>query len=154
MLETSLAFVVFGRPQGKGSKRVMPGAKGTGYHVVDSNRNARPWANQVSDKARLAMADAARGLSQPELLRGAVSVELTFYFLRPKSHYGSGRNSDALRPSAPEFMTVMPDVDKLARCALDALTGVVIADDAQVARLVADKRYGGPERLVGCVREL
>ncbi len=48
----------------------------------------------------------------------------------------------------------MPDVDKLARCALDALSGVVIKDDAQVVELYARKRYGEPERLEVAVHEL
>ena len=35
------------------------------------------------------------------------------------------------------------DIDKLCRGVLDALTGVVFADDAQVVRLTAGKNYGG-----------
>ena len=49
--------------------------------------------------------------------------------------------------SAPRHMAVMPDIDKLARCALDALTGIVFEDDAQVTELRLRKGFGEPERL-------
>jgi crossover junction endodeoxyribonuclease RusA len=34
-----------------------------------------------------------------------------------------------------------PDLDKLTRSILDALTGVVLDDDAQIVRLLAEKVY-------------
>jgi len=40
------------------------------------------------------------------------------------------------RPTRP------PDIDKIARALLDALTGVAYADDAQVTELVISKAYG------------
>ena len=142
----TLRFVVLGRPQGKGSKQVMP-VKGPRRFVVrDANPRARPWAQAVSTVAH----EAYHG----ELIRGPVSVSIAFYFARPKGHYGTGRNADALRASAPAQMTTMPDVDKLARCALDALTGIVIRDDAQIVDLHAGKRYGEPERAEITIREL
>ena len=135
-------FTVVGRPQQKGSKTSRqyprPGG-GVNVRMVDSNPNAKPWAATVS-------AAAAEAYDLPELLTGPVLVELVFYFARPKSHWGTGRNADLLRDSAPEHMVTMPDVDKLARCALDALTGVVLRDDAQVVQLYAVKAYGTPER--------
>ena len=44
-------------------------------------------------------------------------------------------------------MGSMPDLDKLARCAVDALTGIVLKDDALISELALAKRYGDPERL-------
>jgi Holliday junction resolvase RusA-like endonuclease len=138
-----IRFTVLGHPQAKGSKRALPtgGRVGARPVLVDSNRRARPWAALVTDAARQAHAGA--------LIRGAVRLELVFYFARPQGHYGTGRNKGQLRASAPARMVVAPDVDKLARCALDALTGVLLADDRQVTELLAAKAYadGGPERL-------
>lgn len=139
---TDIRFSVLGRPQQKGSKRAFLG-KGKPI-VVDSNAKARPWANQVSA--------AARDVYQGELIRDAVQVELFFFFARPKAHYGSGRNAGTVLASAPRHMIVMPDVDKLARCAVDALTGVLFKDDSQIWRLIAAKGYGEPERLEVIVR--
>ena len=64
-------------------------------------------------------------------LEGAVSVELHFLLLRPPSV------SEKKRP----YPSVMPDIDKLARAALDAMTGIVFRDDAQVVRLDVTKAY-------------
>jgi Holliday junction resolvase RusA-like endonuclease len=144
-----LSFVVLGRPQGKGSKRVLPirgktKAGGQSVVLVDSNKNARPWANRVSAAALEAVE--ANPDALPALIRGPVAVTLVFYFARPRGHYGIGRNINRLRPSAPAHMATMPDVDKLARCALDALVGVLIKDDGQVTALHAAKRFDEPER--------
>jgi Holliday junction resolvase RusA-like endonuclease len=135
---TEIRFTVLGRPQQKGSKRVL-GRPGQRPRIVDANTKARPWADRVSA--------AARDVYHAELIRDGVEVELGFFFARPKSHFGSGRNAGTVLASAPRHMTVMPDVDKLARCAIDALTGVVLKDDALITRLVAVKGFGEPERL-------
>jgi len=42
-----------------------------------------------------------------------------------------------------------PDIDKLSRAVLDALTGIVFSDDAQVADLQAHKFFADAERPVG-----
>ena len=79
-------------------------------------------------------------------IRDAVEIELRFFFARPKAHMGTGKNAGIVLASAPRRMIVMPDVDKLCRCAIDSLTGIVFKDDSQIARLVAVKSYGEPER--------
>ena len=67
----------------------------------------------------------------------AVKLSAKFYFQRPKSHYGTGRNAETLRDSAPPEHIQTPDVDKLVRLISDALTiAGVIADD----RLIVDVR--------------
>jgi Holliday junction resolvase RusA-like endonuclease len=135
-----ISFVVLGHPQAKGSKRAIP-IRGRSYPALaDSNPRAKAWASLVSGAAHEAMAGA------PILRVEPVAVELAFYFDRPKGHYGTGRNAWRLKDSAPSHMIVMPDADKLARCALDALTGIVFRDDAQVADLGVVKWYGTPER--------
>jgi Holliday junction resolvase RusA-like endonuclease len=142
LVTDELRFVVFGRSQGKGSKRVLPHRHSGRVVLVDSNKNARPWANQVA-RAAVAAMEADR---RSRLMRGAVAVRVTFCFARPKGHFGTGRNLGKLVPSAPQHMTTMPDLDKLARCTLDALTGTVLADDSQIADLRARKVYSEPER--------
>jgi Holliday junction resolvase RusA-like endonuclease len=39
---------------------------------------------------------------------------------------------------------VAPDLDKLVRAVLDALTAVAYRDDGQVTRITATKEYGTP----------
>lgn len=68
---------------------------------------------------------------------GAVAVEMTFSFVRPKSV------SERKRP----YMTVKPDLDKLVRAVLDALTHHAYDDDSQVVQLKVCKVYGLDEHL-------
>lgn len=143
---TEIHFTVLGRPQGKGSKRSTP-VRSQGlirYVIRDANPNAKPWAARV--------AAAARDAYQGDLIREAVEIELGFFFARPKSHFGTGRNAGTVLASAPRHMIVTPDCDKLVRCAGDALTGIVFKDDAQITRLIAVKGYGEPERLEVTIR--
>lgn len=68
-------------------------------------------------------------------------VDFIFYFTRPKSHYGSGRNAFMVKDSAPPYPAVKPDTTKLVRCAEDALSGVVWIDDVQIVSQTAKKLY-------------
>lgn len=65
-------------------------------------------------------------------------VTLRFYLPRPKHHYGA----KGLRDSAPTSHTSKPDLDKLVRAVLDAVTDAKVwVDDAHVVRVVASKEY-------------
>lgn len=64
-----------------------------------------------------------------------VLVSLTFRFPRPRSHYGKR----GLLPSAPPAVSRKPDIDKLVRSVLDALTGLLWHDDSQVVGVMATK---------------
>ena len=80
---------------------------------------------------------------QREPLTGAVSVDVVFTFARPKSHYGTGRNADVVKESAPEHHLQAPDSDKLSRLILDGLEMAgVVRNDSQVCRLNIDKQWG------------
>lgn len=60
-----------------------------------------------------------------------IDIQITFIFPRPKT---------VKRKKRPQ-MTVKPDVDKLVRSTLDALTGVAYDDDSQVVHVDAYKIY-------------
>lgn len=74
------------------------------------------------------------------LLDGPLELLVVFTVPRPKGHYGAR----GLRPSAPEYPAVRPDVTKLLRAVEDACTGIVWRDDAQIIEQHATKRYGEP----------
>ena len=69
-----------------------------------------------------------------------------FLFPRPKSHFGTGRNADKLKASAPVhcISRAHGDTSKLIRSTEDAISASsgypVIEDDSQV-ELVCEKRY-------------
>lgn len=74
-----------------------------------------------------------------------VAVMITFFFPRPKSHFGTGRNSAKLKPSAPQHHTRKPDADNAAKAVLDALSegsGIGLwKDDTQVIELIIMKAW-------------
>ena len=73
-----------------------------------------------------------------EPVQTAVAVEATFYFPRPKSHLLA--NGD-LTKKAPPLKTTAPDLDKLARCLLDAGSGYLYQDDKQIVSINIDKQW-------------
>lgn len=129
-----VSFTVYGVAQPAGSK--TPGRrKDGGMFVRDSAKKGAPWRRQVAQVAGEAM-------NGTGLLDGPLQLVVTFTVPRPKGHYGAR----GLRPSAPRFPSVRPDVTKLLRAVEDAITGVVWRDDAQVITQHACKLYGEPAR--------
>ncbi|UUW88440.1 RusA family crossover junction endodeoxyribonuclease [Pimelobacter simplex] len=131
---TSLVVSVIGTPVQQGSKV----ANRFGHGVRDSNdRKLRPWRAEVSGTVAETMV--ATGW---QTLDGPIEISLAFFHTRPAAHYGTGRNAGVLKPSAPYWKSTAPDIDKLTRAILDALTdAAAIRDDARVARLVAEDRW-------------
>lgn len=121
-------FFVPGLPAPQGSKRHV----GNGV-MIESSAKVKPWREAVK-----AAALAERVAHTP----GPVSIALHFMFPRPKSHYGTGKNAHIQKPSAPTWHSVKPDLDKLIRSTLDALTDCgLIDDDSRVVQLFPSKRY-------------
>jgi hypothetical protein len=99
---------VYGTPQQRGSKSPFalknrdgsPKRRANGSIVIvvpDDNKKSGDWMTEV----RMTAGAIWRG----ELLAEPLVMEATFWFSRPKSHYGSGKNSDKLKPSAPSGTT-------------------------------------------------
>lgn len=128
----SITFFVAGKPQSQGSKNWTPNG------MKEFNEDSlRPWRVAITAEA---VAEMRR--TGFETLTGAVYVTVDFLYIRPKSHFGTGRNAAILKPSAPLFKPTMPDIDKLTRAVLDSLTNAtVFKDDAQVVHLNATKVY-------------
>lgn len=78
----------------------------------------------------------------PEVpLYEAISMVVEVYIDRPKSHFGTGRNSDKVKESAPAYPISRPDIDNYIKFVLDALNGVFYKDDSQVVYLESIKEY-------------
>ena len=136
-MSVPVVLTVTGTPAPQGSKRHVGGGR-----MVEMSRNVKPWREAVK---------AAALESGCGLLYGPVRVDVTFYLKRPAGHYGTGRNAGTLKGSAPRHPKVKPDIDKLARSTLDGLTGVLLADDAQVIQLAAAKKYAPAAQRPGAV---
>ena len=121
----TVTFTAYGTPVPQGSTRafVVQGRAVT----TSANKNLRPWRDTMASAARFAMQEAGA-----KALTGPVWVSATFVLPRPQS-----------RPKRDRYPDRRPDLDKLARGLLDALTGPVLTDDAQVVGLDVAKRYVG-----------
>jgi Holliday junction resolvase RusA-like endonuclease len=131
-----VAFVVDGPPAPQGSKTVAKSKAGASF-VREDNPDTEPWRNAVAARARAAMA------GRPPLA-GPLELDVAFVFARRQSHFGTGRNAGRLKPSAPIYCDKRPDLDKLLRAIGDAITGIVVVDDAAIVELRARKAYGSP----------
>jgi Holliday junction resolvase RusA-like endonuclease len=121
-----LHFTVLGHPEPQGSVRAfMP--KGWNRPVLTSdNKDLKAWRGVVAIAAQKACK--ADGRRFPVDAAAAVQIDLHFCFKAPKRGGGT-------------YKTTRPDIDKLIRGVLDALTGIVYADDAQVVRVIASKEF-------------
>lgn len=114
-------------PQGSKSFKGRPGGKGV---MVESSKKVAPWRQDVKHAALDAIDRIEPNLWR--LLDGPLIVSMVFTLTRPAGHFGTGRNADQLKPSAPPRPAVYPDLSKLARSTEDALTKIVWADDARI----------------------
>jgi Holliday junction resolvase RusA-like endonuclease len=124
LIQEQIKITVFGRPQQKGSKQPFVNKRKDGSTFAgmkDDNPKAKQWQDAVRS--------AAAQIYQGELLRQPCRIEIVCYFARPQSHFGSGKNADKLKPSAPMYHEQTPDWDKLARTICDGLSGIVVDDD-------------------------
>lgn len=106
--------------------------------MVESSKKVKPWRRDVRDATLEVMQDGFEPFDNDTPLR----VKLTFRLRRPKSHYGTGRNADKLKPSAPSYPAKRPDLDKLVRSTLDGLgESALYDDDSRIVELAVSKRY-------------
>lgn len=132
-----------GTPAPKGSARAFVN-KTTGRAFVapggarSTERKITAWSAAV----RARVLESIGAVEAPVLVRRPVSVEIVFRLARPSGHWGAR----GLKASAPNAPATKPDIDKLARTTLDALTGLVFDDDSRVVILVATKVYAEPGR--------
>lgn len=119
-----VSFEVVGKAETKGSARAF--VSGTGRAIVtNDNPKEKHWAQLVREEA-------LKACQGRKLWDGPVAVDLAVRLPRPKRC-----GKVALGVSS----TTKPDIDKLARSILDALTGIVFVDDAQVYQLIITKTF-------------
>jgi crossover junction endodeoxyribonuclease RusA len=107
-----------GIPVAQGSKNAY--RRGERIVLVETAKRLPAWRYQI--------AQAARELNREVIEFDAVRVTLLFMLPQPKK-------------PVRQYPTTKPDIDKLSRAVLDALTGVLYKDDSQVTQLDAQKVY-------------
>lgn len=113
-------FFVNGTPAPQGSKNAY--RRGDRTVLVESSKKVQPW--------RAAVAQAATLMCPPTPIDGPVFVFIVFVLPRPKS-----------LPKRVTHMVKKPDLDKLIRSTLDALSGIAYVDDNRVTAITATKHY-------------
>src|SRR5207237_267332 len=98
-------------------------------------------AGQSGKDWRAVVQLAAREAHHELPFTGPLQVTLRFSMPRPKAHFGKR----GLRPMAPRYPAVAPDVDKLSRNCLDAMTAVIYRDDSQIVQKTVTKLYASVE---------
>jgi Holliday junction resolvase RusA-like endonuclease len=108
------------------------GVKGSTFSFLDRRGKLRTKTDSKHGKSFAAAVQwAARQAHVPLVEKGrGVTLSVVYSFARPK-----GRDRWRLDPC------VRPDVDKLVRALLDALTGIAYHDDGQVVALSVRKIY-------------
>lgn len=122
---------VLGIPAPQGSKRAF--VRGGKAVMIETNKATMPWRQEVAAVASAECGD--------PLIAGPVAIDVAFRMPRPKAHY---KKNLELRDNAPLWCAKKPDIDKLERAILDALTGSAFTDDAQVVSVTKSKRYCAP----------
>lgn len=129
-----LIFFIPGKPAPGGSKTGFYNKKLNRVMMTPASKKTKPWMQAV--------AATVRSEYDGPLLEGPLRLDMQFRILRPKSHYGTGKNANVIKDRLLlSFPTVKPDLTKLVRATEDALTGVLFKDDTQVVSGIYSKIY-------------
>ena len=116
---------VLGLPQPQGSMKAYTN-RATGRPIIlDSNDKLKDWRMRVEVEARRVEAE------EHFRVPGKASYRLwvLFQFPEPKSKHCVHKNT-------------RPDLDKLIRAVCDALTDILLDDDAEIVEMVGAKEWG------------
>lgn len=129
----SLSFFVAGIPKGQPRPRAFARKMGNRFVArVYDDGTAENWKSQIAVAFKQAGGIEAK-------IEGPVSMQLSFRFPRPKSHF---RSNGELKPNAPRYHVVKPDSDNCEKAVMDALTQLgVWRDDSQVCIKTSEKIY-------------
>lgn len=97
------------------------------------------YSNQRTEEGRFLLMLLEQWDGRP--LECALYVKMDFSFLRPKGHFGTGKNEGELKKKAPLHHLTKPDIDNCIKFALDCMNGIVFNDDKQIVKLIANKHY-------------
>lgn len=123
----AIHFIVPGEPRGKGRPRF---AKRGSYIST--------YTDAATVRFEAAIADAgAHAMGSMEPLHTPISLRIECYMGVPKS-WGKKAREEALAGYA---VPGKPDLDNVAKAVMDALNGVLYADDKQVCVLRISKQY-------------
>lgn len=132
MTNEVIEFRVHGIPQSQGSMSAFlpPGSK---HPIITHKRGKtlKAWRSDV-----------VAAMPKGRMLYGPVGVYICFYMPIPKSRPKVLKTEKQWMEWA--YPAKKPDLDKMERAILDALTGVILRDDSQVVSVTKAKIYFDP----------
>jgi Holliday junction resolvase RusA-like endonuclease len=124
----SIKFTVYGEPTALKRHNM--------YRHKGKLISVNPSSKQEDDFLALAHQN------RPDMpINTSTAISLSFFFGRPKYHYGTGKNSLILKEKAPKAHTSRPDIDNLIKFVFDSLNGVFWSDDSIISDIISHKFY-------------
>ena len=123
--------ILSGQPVGKGRPRFTRAGR------TYTPAKTKEYEQKLRQAAIEAMKEQDRGPTEMPC-----RVQILAQFQIPKS-WPKYKQRAALT-GAGNYKPGKPDIDNIAKAALDAMNGVVFKDDALVSKLQVEKRYGQP----------
>ncbi len=136
-----IRITVAGEPTAQGRPKF---SNVNGFPMAYEPAKSRDWKKYAS----LAAAEKMKGRPPME---GPLTMQIHVFRAIPVSWSRKKRIEAAQGIVRP---TGRPDVDNYVKSAMDALKGIVWADDSQVVSLMACKHYSETPRLEMCVRRI
>lgn len=127
-----------------------PGQSTRPMAVVSDSKSAELKA--LAKDVRMIVDVELNRLALPMAVEQPFEVLLCYYMPRAGGDFFKGTSN--VRPQARATPWTKPDLDKLERATLDALTGLAWDDDSRVVRVVKEKRFATPKRDIGIWCEL
>ena len=130
------------KPQTKGRPRarVINGKYATMYTPTSTRKYEEEIKQQYIDNGA------------PHFKDSLLKASVTFCFKIPKST--SAKNRDKILSKRTYYAKKKYDLDNLLKSLFDALNGIAYDDDCQVARITADKIYGGEDMIFLTLEEI
>ena len=125
--QRGMLIVIFGRPIAKKRPRFVRRGKFVSTYNCQETEEGR-WLWEAKGQIH-------------KMLTGPITMKCNFFFARPKSHFGTGKNHNKLKSSAPTFHTQTPDIDNLQKFVKDCLNGIAYKDDCQIIYVEASKMW-------------
>lgn len=128
-------FHVAGAAIGKGRPRFAR----RGAHVIAyTPEKTKAYESEIKAAASAAMAGS-------QVITGAVHIDIVIH-VEPPASWSKKRRAEALGDAV--YPIGKPDIDNVTKGILDAMNGIVYADDKQVVQMTVAKRYFEPAGVV------
>ena len=146
-IKNEISFLIPGDPVAKNRPRFFARKAGTKIHtgVYKDQEDQEGYFKQMISK-QLPV--------DFEIYNGPIILEITCNLARPKSHFGTGRNAELLKKSAPIFPQNPKDWDNYGKFVSDCLNKIIYQDDRQVISGKVEIFYSKVGCTVVFVREL